>query len=155
IHEAVRKLGYERARVVGHDIGLMVAYAYAAMYPTEGGAAHVDGRLPARHRRMEGHLRCPLALAFSLLRAHARAAGEGQGADLLRAFLERLRRRSEALDPGGGPWRLHQGLRTAGTDGRRVRLLRLVSEDGRRLRRARQDQASDAGDVDRRRESEW
>ena len=35
IHEAVRKLGYPRARVVGHDIGLMVAYAYAAMYPTE------------------------------------------------------------------------------------------------------------------------
>jgi pimeloyl-ACP methyl ester carboxylesterase len=35
IHEAVRKLGYQRARVVGHDIGLMVAYAYAAMYPTE------------------------------------------------------------------------------------------------------------------------
>jgi pimeloyl-ACP methyl ester carboxylesterase len=35
IHEAVHKLGYERARVVGHDIGLMVAYAYAAMYPSE------------------------------------------------------------------------------------------------------------------------
>ncbi len=35
IHEAVHKLGYERARVVGHDIGLMVAYAYAAQYPNE------------------------------------------------------------------------------------------------------------------------
>ena len=35
VHEAVRKLGFERARVVGHDIGLMVAYAYAAMYPAE------------------------------------------------------------------------------------------------------------------------
>jgi pimeloyl-ACP methyl ester carboxylesterase len=35
IHEAVHKLGYERARVVGHDIGLMVAYAYAAQYPSE------------------------------------------------------------------------------------------------------------------------
>jgi pimeloyl-ACP methyl ester carboxylesterase len=35
IHEAVHKLGYERARVVGHDIGLMVAYAYAAEYPSE------------------------------------------------------------------------------------------------------------------------
>src|SRR6266478_4247774 len=35
IHEAVQKLGYSRARVVGHDIGLMVAYAYAALYPTE------------------------------------------------------------------------------------------------------------------------
>jgi len=35
IHEAVHKLGYERVRVVGHDIGLMVAYAYAAQYPSE------------------------------------------------------------------------------------------------------------------------
>ncbi len=35
IHEAFHKLGYERARVVGHDIGLMVAYAYAALYPAE------------------------------------------------------------------------------------------------------------------------
>jgi len=28
-------LGYHRETVVGHDIGLMVAYAYAAQYPTE------------------------------------------------------------------------------------------------------------------------
>ena len=35
IHAAVRALGYEKVRVVGHDIGLMVAYAYAAMYPQE------------------------------------------------------------------------------------------------------------------------
>ena len=35
IHAAVRSLGYTKVRVVGHDIGLMVAYAYAAMYPQE------------------------------------------------------------------------------------------------------------------------
>jgi pimeloyl-ACP methyl ester carboxylesterase len=35
IHAAVRALGYSKVRVVGHDIGLMVAYAYAAMYPQE------------------------------------------------------------------------------------------------------------------------
>ena len=28
-----KSLGYTKVRVVGHDIGLMVAYAYAAMYP--------------------------------------------------------------------------------------------------------------------------
>ena len=33
IHALVKKLGYERIRIVGHDIGLMVAYAYAAQYP--------------------------------------------------------------------------------------------------------------------------
>jgi pimeloyl-ACP methyl ester carboxylesterase len=35
IHALVRKLGYERIRIIGHDIGLMVAYAYAAQYPQE------------------------------------------------------------------------------------------------------------------------
>jgi pimeloyl-ACP methyl ester carboxylesterase len=28
-------LGYQRVRIAGHDIGLMVAYAYAAQFPTE------------------------------------------------------------------------------------------------------------------------
>jgi len=35
IHALAKSLGVRKARVVGHDIGLMVAYAYAAMYPVE------------------------------------------------------------------------------------------------------------------------
>jgi pimeloyl-ACP methyl ester carboxylesterase len=35
IHALVKSLGVEKARVVGHDIGLMVAYAYAAQFPSE------------------------------------------------------------------------------------------------------------------------
>ena len=35
IHGLVRSLGIEKARVVGHDIGLMVAYAYATQFPAE------------------------------------------------------------------------------------------------------------------------
>ena len=35
IHALARQLGIERAVLVGHDIGLMVAYAYAAQYPGE------------------------------------------------------------------------------------------------------------------------
>ena len=35
IHELVRKLGYTSVNMVGHDIGLMVAYAYAAQYSDE------------------------------------------------------------------------------------------------------------------------
>jgi pimeloyl-ACP methyl ester carboxylesterase len=35
IHDLVRSLGIKKARVVGHDIGLMVAYAYAAQFPSE------------------------------------------------------------------------------------------------------------------------
>jgi pimeloyl-ACP methyl ester carboxylesterase len=33
IHALMVKLGYPKVRLVGHDIGLMVAYAYAAQYP--------------------------------------------------------------------------------------------------------------------------
>ena len=35
MHALVQKLGVQKARVVGHDIGLMVAYAYAAQFPAE------------------------------------------------------------------------------------------------------------------------
>ena len=35
IHALVRSLKIEKARVVGHDIGLMVAYAYATQFPDE------------------------------------------------------------------------------------------------------------------------
>ncbi|HXN66525.1 MAG TPA: alpha/beta hydrolase [Bradyrhizobium sp.] len=35
IHALVKSLGYGRIRLVGHDIGLMVAYAYAAQYPDD------------------------------------------------------------------------------------------------------------------------
>jgi len=35
MHGLVRQLGVSRARIVGHDIGLMVAYAYAAQFPEE------------------------------------------------------------------------------------------------------------------------
>lgn len=35
IHALVRSLGYRKVTLVGHDIGLMVAYAYAAQYPDE------------------------------------------------------------------------------------------------------------------------
>jgi pimeloyl-ACP methyl ester carboxylesterase len=35
IHGLVNSLGIKKAEIVGHDIGLMVAYAYAAQFPTE------------------------------------------------------------------------------------------------------------------------
>src|ERR1700741_4886176 len=33
IHELTSHLGFQRVSIVGHDIGLMVAYAYAAPFP--------------------------------------------------------------------------------------------------------------------------
>jgi pimeloyl-ACP methyl ester carboxylesterase len=35
MHALVRSISVEKARVVGHDIGLMVAYAYVAQFPAE------------------------------------------------------------------------------------------------------------------------
>jgi pimeloyl-ACP methyl ester carboxylesterase len=35
VHGLATTLGYKRSQIVGHDIGLMVAYAYAAQYPAE------------------------------------------------------------------------------------------------------------------------
>lgn len=35
VHDVLQRLGHKRVKIVGHDIGLMVAYAYAAQYPPE------------------------------------------------------------------------------------------------------------------------
>ncbi len=35
IHELTKSLGFDRVSIVGHDIGLMVAYAYAAQFPQD------------------------------------------------------------------------------------------------------------------------
>jgi len=35
IHDLAKSLGVQKCEVVGHDIGLMVAYAYAAQFPAE------------------------------------------------------------------------------------------------------------------------
>jgi len=47
VHELVKKLGYNNINLVGHDIGLMVAYAYAAQYgPEVKKVALLDALLP-------------------------------------------------------------------------------------------------------------
>jgi pimeloyl-ACP methyl ester carboxylesterase len=47
IHALAKSLGHGRVAVVGHDIGLMVAYAYAAQYPNEvSRVALMDAFLP-------------------------------------------------------------------------------------------------------------
>jgi pimeloyl-ACP methyl ester carboxylesterase len=47
IHDLAKSLRVTKAQVVGHDIGLMVAYAYAAQFPSETGKlALLDAFLP-------------------------------------------------------------------------------------------------------------
>ena len=65
IHALARSLKIEKARVVGHDIGLMVAYAYATQFPTETEKlAVMDAFLPGVPG-WEADLQCAEYLAFS------------------------------------------------------------------------------------------
>ena len=88
IHALVKSLKYDRIRLVGHDIGLMVAYAYAAQYPSEVDRMVSDGSVPARRRRLEQRLSAARSLAFPFLRQDAARAGHRPRAHLSRPFLE-------------------------------------------------------------------
>ena len=89
--------------IAGHDIGLMVAYAYAAQYPAEVEPHRADGCLPARRRRLDEGLAAARPLALPFLRQDAAGAGRGPRAHLFRAFLERFRRRPGAFRLRGRP----------------------------------------------------
>jgi len=88
IHALVVKLGYTRVAIVGHDIGLMVAYAYAAQYPAEvDRIVLMDAFLPgvgAWQKRVVA----ARSVAFPFLRRDAAEAGVRPRADVSRTFLE-------------------------------------------------------------------
>ena len=146
IHALVRSLGIEKARVVGHDIGLMVAYAYATQFPSETEKLVVmDAFLPGVpgwepiynapniwHFRFNGGL------------------GERTGAHLLRIFLERFRCRQDAIDSGSGSQSLHRSVFEAGSDARGVGLFRVVAATRQRLFSTFANETDHAGPVDRR-----
>jgi len=46
VHELMRLLGYDKVSVVGHGIGTMVAYAYAAQFPAEVENPKLNGAAP-------------------------------------------------------------------------------------------------------------
>src|SRR4030095_14500468 len=88
IHALAKSLGIEKARVVGHDIGLMVAYAYAAQFPTETEKLVLMERLSPRRSRMGNSIQPPRHLAFSIQRPDAGSARARPRANILRALLE-------------------------------------------------------------------
>ena len=88
IHDLAKSLGVQNAEVVGHDIGLMVAYAYAAQFPTEvTKLVLMDAFLPGV-TRLGGGLQQPRHMAFPLQWADPRSPGSRPRAHLLRLFLE-------------------------------------------------------------------
>ena len=75
MHALARSLGIEKACVVGHDIGLMVAYAYAAQFTDEVEKLVVmDAFLPGVGE-WESIYNDPELLAFSFPWADSRSAG--------------------------------------------------------------------------------
>jgi pimeloyl-ACP methyl ester carboxylesterase len=66
IHQLVKQLGYTKVRVVGHDIGMMVAYAYASLYPNEVNKLVVmDAPLPGIEPIWSMILQSPLSSHFT------------------------------------------------------------------------------------------
>ena len=75
VHALAVSVGFREAKVVGHDIGLMVAYAYAAQYPAEVRSPRADGRVFAGHRQLGERLAVARLVAFPLLWRGAAQAG--------------------------------------------------------------------------------
>ncbi len=152
VRAAVRSLGHDKVRVVGHDIGLMVAYAYAAAYRQDVlKLALMDAFLPGV-AGWEAIYNSPAIWHFRFYGADTGGAGGGTRAALSRQPVERIRRRPPPLGVRGRPRRLHEGLRRSGPDGRGIRVLPVVPEDRRGIRGVRQDQTDDSRALDRRRE---
>jgi pimeloyl-ACP methyl ester carboxylesterase len=94
IHALVKSLKYDRIRLVGHDIGLMVAYAYAAQYPSEvERVVLMEAFLPGVGEWNPA----ARSLALPFLRQDAAGAGHRPRAHLSRTFLERFRRRCHEI----------------------------------------------------------
>ncbi len=148
MHALVRSLGIETAEVVGHDIGLMVAYAYAAQFPKEvGKLAVMDAFLPGVgeweavynnpgiwHFRFNGPT--PEALVHGRERTYFEYFWNDLAADKNRSIPDEDRKAyiSSLLRA-----RAHAG---------RMGLLRLVHPSCQRFRATRKDQAHHACPLD-------
>ncbi|MGT2494967.1 alpha/beta fold hydrolase [Cupriavidus basilensis] len=144
IHAMVQALGYRKVNIVGHDIGLMVAMRLRGAVPGRSGERDADGCVPARRGRLAEGLAAARQVALQFLRRYAGEAGEGTRAHILRAFLERLRRRPGALGAGSQPAALRRGLRPAWPDARGVRILSCVPAGCRGFRCPGEAAAADA-----------
>jgi pimeloyl-ACP methyl ester carboxylesterase len=152
IHALVRSLGVEKARVVGHDIGLMVAYAYATQFPVETEKLVVmDAFLPGVPG-WEAIYNAPNVWHFRFNGRVSRSAGEGTGAHLLRIFLECFRRRQNTIDSGTGAAGLHRGVFEAGANAGSVGLFCVMAAARERLCATVAYQIDDAGALNRRRQ---
>ena len=89
IRSVVTTLGYDRTYVVSHDIGIMVAYAYAALYPDKVERLVVMGRAPIPGiAPWDEIVKNPKLWHFSFWGPDQRAVSAGPQAYLSRSHLE-------------------------------------------------------------------
>jgi len=126
IHDLVTSLGVRKAEVVGHDIGLMVAYAYAAQFPAEvTKLVLMDAFLPGVEG-WEAFYNSPRIWHFRFNGPTPEALVQGRERIYFDYILERLRRGQEPFAPGSRSRSLRGGLRSAGTHEGRMGLFRFV-----------------------------
>ncbi len=103
IHALAQSARHQEGGVAGHDIGLMVAYAYAAQYPAEvDRIALLDAFIPGVGDTTNLFLLKDL-WHFHFYGKTPLALVDGPRAHLLRALLERLRRRRHEIRLRGRP----------------------------------------------------
>ncbi len=145
IHDLAKSLGVRKAEIVGHDIGLMVAYAYAAQFPSGDRKAGSYGCISSRSEGMGGRLRRSAHVAFSIFRSNAGSTGTRPRRYLLRMVLERSGCGSESFTVRRGSEGICSGLFTARTYARRMGLFCRVARNSQRVRRNGRNEAYDAG----------
>jgi pimeloyl-ACP methyl ester carboxylesterase len=83
------QLGFQEIALVTHDIGNMVGYAFAALFPQRVSRWVVTGRATAGDRPLGPPVETPEGLALQLPWPRRRAAGSGTRANLARPLLQR------------------------------------------------------------------
>jgi pimeloyl-ACP methyl ester carboxylesterase len=133
IHALMSSLGFQKAEVVGHDIGLMVAYAYAAMYPAETTKLVVmDAFLPGV-AGWEAVYNNPGIWHFRFNGPTPEALVRGRERIYFDYFLERLRCRQDPFHPRSRQESLRGRLCAAGTDESGLGLFRFLQSGGERF----------------------
>ena len=150
IHALAKSLGIEKARVVGHDIGLMVAYAYAAQFPAETEKLVVmDAFLPGV-AGWENVYNNPGIWHFRFNGPTPEALVHGRE----RTYFEHFWNDFAADKTHSIPGCLRGGICTSRTNARGLGIFRLLPAGSQRLRGTLSDQADHAGPRGRRREGE-
>jgi pimeloyl-ACP methyl ester carboxylesterase len=152
IHDLAKSLGVQKAEVVGHDIGLMVAYAYAAQFPTEvTKLVLMDAFLPGVEG-WEAIYDSPNIWHFRFNGPTPEALVQGRERTYFAYFWNDFGSRQDTFHPGCRPRGVYSGLLTAWTHACGLGIFRVILASRQGFFSTLSDQAGHAGFDDRRRQ---